>query len=141
MTTTAEKVTTSVDLIPNSKLLNDVANRAAINDRTNPTATPIPVSCSPDFSTIVTTCEREAPSVIRTPISCVRCATAYAITPYRPTPVNSNARPAKASSNIALNGCVATEDARYSSIVLMSYTGRSGSKDETTLRTADAMLC
>jgi len=39
-------------------------------------------------------------------------------------PVNSKASPAKASSSIALNRCVATDEARYSSMVLMSDSGR-----------------
>ena len=31
-----------------------------------------------------------SPSAIRIPISCVRCATEYAVTAYRPAPANSN---------------------------------------------------
>src|SRR6185369_14682087 len=92
MPITAVKVTASVALMPNKNLLNAVAKRATIRDRNTPAVTPIVVSFKPDFKTMYTTWERDAPRVMRTPISCVRCATAYAITPSRKSAVTLHPR-------------------------------------------------
>ena len=44
------------------------------------------------------TCLDCAPSAIRTPISCVRCVTEYAVTAYRPTADSMSAMSAKAAN-------------------------------------------
>ena len=58
---------------------------------------PTPSSPSIDacLRTNPTTCDRVAPSVIRTPISAVRSATRCDITPWMPAAANSSARPPK----------------------------------------------
>ena len=58
-----------------------------------PTATPINAKRIPSPSTRRTTSRPPAPNAIRTPISCVRCATAYAMTLYSPTAASTSASP------------------------------------------------
>ena len=50
---TAANVRASVGFTPKSTLFNDEINRPAISDSTTPAATPIAVSCKPDFSTML----------------------------------------------------------------------------------------
>ena len=79
---TDANVTRSVALTLNSRLL---MTRVIANDATNPTPTPIKASFIPCPTTIAVTSRVSAPRAMRTPISLVRCATPYDITPYRPT--------------------------------------------------------
>src|SRR6266508_5441932 len=55
--------------------------RVNANDETRPSAKPINVSFMPCLTTSFNTSRCDAPSAIRTPISRVRCATAYDINP------------------------------------------------------------
>src|SRR5262245_4771658 len=75
---TAMNVTGSVALTPKSS---DFINRVSAKEAANPIAMPASVSFIPCPVTILSTAPALAPSAIRTPISRVRCATEYAITP------------------------------------------------------------
>ena len=68
-------------------------------------------------SIIANTLARDAPSAIRTPISCVRCATRYAITPYSPADVRISASSANAATSHRFSRRGATESAINRSIV------------------------
>src|SRR5215510_5139248 len=75
--TTATNVAGSVGFISYSRpVITRVNASAPATPSTRPTIA-IDIPCR---TTIITTALRSAPSAIRTPISCVRCATAYAIT-------------------------------------------------------------
>ena len=56
-------------------------SRASRNAATSPIATPASASIAPLRITICRMFSWPAPSAMRMPISCVRCATAYDITP------------------------------------------------------------
>ena len=67
----------SYSLTPKS-MLASIRARARVTGR--PISNPVPVSVSPRRTTIQTTSGGRAPSAMRTPISCVRSFTEYAIT-------------------------------------------------------------
>ena len=68
-----------------------------------PIASPARIGRDDCQATRRTTSDRTAPSAIRTPISCVRCETQYAITLYSPTDAMSTARAPNSVNMVALN--------------------------------------
>ena len=90
-TGTARKVTRSVAETPKSWLR---MNRAPANEAARPSVVATPMMRSPRATTIRTTSPRPAPSAMRIPISRVRCATAYDMTPYTPITASTSARSA-----------------------------------------------
>src|ERR1700679_2846960 len=83
---TPANVSGSVALTSNNRL--DM-NRVSASDAATPIAMPTTANLSAWAKTSRITCPRSAPSAMRIPISCVRCATLYEITPYIPTSANS----------------------------------------------------
>src|SRR6185312_3809815 len=102
-------------------------------------------SYSSDRSTFVAT---SAPAIPRTapaaaiatpmPISRVRWATTYEITPYTPIVASASATAAKSASSAVLKRVYAVASATRDSMVATSYTGSSGASSCSARRTAPA---
>src|SRR5580698_3613924 len=81
----------------------DSAARATASVSTVPTANPITSMVPASRMIMPTTSLRWAPSATRRPISLVRRATVYEITPYRPIVASTTARTPKKPDSVAIN--------------------------------------
>ena len=81
----------------------------------------------PSRSTSASTRPRPAPSAIRSPMSCVRCATTNDITPKMPTAASASATAAKLAKSTVVKRSPAIDSCTSCSIVFTSAIGRSGS--------------
>src|SRR5688572_6149821 len=76
-------------------------HRPAARAARRPSATPMPTTRRLSPTTRRATSGVRAPRAIRTPISCVRCATLCAITPYNPTAAKRSASPPNVANMVA----------------------------------------
>ncbi len=81
----------------------DAAHFAEITASTAPTTSPMPTIIAASRITIRNTSARCAPIAIRTPISFLRCATMYEITPYNPITASNPASPPKNPVRVAIS--------------------------------------
>lgn len=105
-----------------------------------PNNTPVPARRRPWPTTSPSTAALSAPRAMRIPISRVRCMTAYARTPKRPSAASSRAAAARKLRIRIAKRLGASESVKRASIGLMSYTGKFGSAPWTASRMAATVL-